>query len=94
VSTLTMGAGPDVVCLHGLGATKASFLDTAAAVRRAGYRVHALDPPGFGGASKPIAAPYSARWFAETVVDVMDELAIRHARLVGNSMSASARRSD
>ena len=40
-------------CIHGLGATKASFFDTAAALTRAGYRVHALDLPGFGGSSKP-----------------------------------------
>jgi pimeloyl-ACP methyl ester carboxylesterase len=86
VSTLTMGQGPDVVCLHGLGATKASFFDTAAALTRDGYRVHAVDLPGFGGSSKPIAAPYSARWFAETVVEVMDALDVGRAHLVGNSM--------
>jgi pimeloyl-ACP methyl ester carboxylesterase len=86
VSTLTMGAGPDVVCIHGLGATKASFFDTAAALTRAGYRVHALDLPGFGGSSKPVAGPYSARWFADTVVEVMDALDVGRAHLVGNSM--------
>jgi pimeloyl-ACP methyl ester carboxylesterase len=86
VSTLTMGDGPDVVCVHGLGATKASFFDTAAALTRSGYRVHVLDLPGFGGSSKPVAAPYSARWFAETVVETMDALEIDRARLVGNSM--------
>ena len=86
VSTLTMGDGPDVVCIHGLGATKASFFDTAAALTRAGYRVHALDLPGFGGSSKPVAGPYSARWFADTVVEVMDALDVGRAHLVGNSM--------
>ena len=40
-----MGEGPDVLLLHGLGATKASFFDTAAALSRR-YRVHALDLPG------------------------------------------------
>src|SRR6188472_1393563 len=86
VSTLTMGEGPDVVCIHGLGATKASFFDTAAALTRAGYRVHALDLPGFGGSSKPIAGPYSARWFADTAIEVMDALDVGRAHLVGNSM--------
>ena len=87
VSTLTMGDGPDVVCIHGLGATKASFFDTAAALTRAGYRVHALDLPGFGGSSKPVAGA------------VLGALVRRHRRsrswtpsdvgrahLVGNSM--------
>jgi pimeloyl-ACP methyl ester carboxylesterase len=86
VSTLTMGEGPDVVCVHGLGATKASFFDTAAALTREGYRVHALDLPGFGSSSKPATAPYSPRWFAETVIGVMDALELERAHLVGNSM--------
>src|SRR4051795_12728602 len=41
ISTLTMGEGPDVLLLHGLGGTKTSFFDTAAALSRYGYRVHA-----------------------------------------------------
>jgi len=86
VSTLTMGEGPDVLLLHGLGGTKSSFYDTAAALSREGYRVHAIDFPGFGGSSKPATAPYSARWFAETVVLTMDALEIDRAHLVGNSM--------
>jgi pimeloyl-ACP methyl ester carboxylesterase len=86
VRALTMGEGPeDVLLLHGLGATKASFFDTAAALSPH-YRVHALDFPGFGGSSKPPLAPYSARWFAETVVGVMDQMGIQRAHLVGNSM--------
>ena len=55
-----MGEGPeDVLLLHGLGGTKSSFFDTAAALSRR-YRVHALDLPGFGGSSKPPLAPYDA----------------------------------
>lgn len=86
VSTLTLGAGPDVLLLHGLGGTKSSFFETAAALAAGGHRVHALDLPGFGASSKPLRAPYSARWFADTVVDAMDALGIDRARLVGNSM--------
>jgi pimeloyl-ACP methyl ester carboxylesterase len=86
ISTLTMGSGPDVLLLHGLGATKSSFFDTAAGLSRAGYRVHALDLPGFGGSSKPLSAPYGAKYFAGTVLKVMDELGIGRAHIVGNSM--------
>jgi len=86
VRTLTMGDGEqDVLLLHGLGASKSSFFETAAALAPR-YRVHALDFPGFGWSSKPPYAPYSARWFAETVVQVMDQLGIEQAHLVGNSM--------
>src|ERR1041384_7816631 len=86
VATRTMGRGFDVLLLHGLGGAKTSFFDTAAALSNAGYRVHALDFPGFGFSSKPATAPYSSRYFAETVVGVMDALGIERAHLVGNSM--------
>jgi pimeloyl-ACP methyl ester carboxylesterase len=87
VSTLTMGdpTSPDMLLLHGLGGTKVSFFDTAAALS-ANYRVHALDFPGFGSSSKPARAGYNAPYFAKTVLDVMDELGIRRAHVVGNSM--------
>jgi len=86
VSTLSLGEGPDVLLIHGLGAAKSSFFDCAALLAEAGFRVHALDLPGFGGSSKPPTAPYSAVWFAESVLGVMDELGIASAHLVGNSM--------
>ena len=52
ISTLTMGHGPDVLLLHGLGGTRASLFETAAALSTR-YRVHAPDLPGFGSSSKP-----------------------------------------
>src|SRR3954471_9147526 len=85
ISTLTMGEGPDMLLLHGLGATKSSFFDTAAALSRR-YTVHAIDLPGFGGSSKPATAPYGAPYSAKAVIGTMDALGIQHAHLVGNSM--------
>src|SRR3954464_15487812 len=85
ISTLTMGAGPDMLLLQGLGGTKSSFFDTAAALSRR-YRVHAIDLPGFGGSSKPALAPSGAAYSARAVVGTMDALGIARAHLVGNSM--------
>ena len=86
VSTLTIGDGPDdVLLLHGLGGAKSSFFDAAASLSRR-HRVHALDLPGFGASSKPATAPYTAGWFAETVLETMDALGIERAHVVGNSM--------
>jgi pimeloyl-ACP methyl ester carboxylesterase len=85
VSTLTMGQGPDVLLLHGLGGTRASLFATAAALGQR-YRVHAPDLPGFGSSSKPARAPYNARWYAETMLRFMDAQDISHAHVVGNSM--------
>lgn len=89
VSTLTMGSGPDVLLLHGLGGTRASFFETAAALSRH-YRVHAPDLPGFGSSSKPPLGAYNARWFADSVLGLMDELQIERAHIVGNSMGGRA----
>lgn len=85
ISTLTMGSGPDVLLIHGLGGTRASFFETAAALSRH-YRVHAPDLPGFGSSSKPALGAYNAHWFAEIMLGLMDELKIERAHLVGNSM--------
>jgi pimeloyl-ACP methyl ester carboxylesterase len=85
ISSLTMGHGPDVLLLHGLGGTRASLFATAAALSQR-YRVHAPDLPGFGSSSKPARAPYNARWYAETMLAFMDAQGIAHAHVVGNSM--------
>jgi len=86
VSVLTLGRGPDVVLIHGLGGTKSSFFETAAALAAGGHRVHALDLPGFGASSKPLRAPYTGAWFATAVLDTMDALGVQRAGLAGNSM--------
>ncbi len=80
------GTGRPLVCLHGLGGTKASFLTTIADLAGDDFRVIALDVPGFGDSVKPIGAPYDAKWFARTVVAALDALEIDRADLVGNSM--------
>ena len=86
VSVLSAGIGPDVLlCVHGLGGTKASFLPTVAALADH-YRVVAMDLPGFGESDKPIGAPYDSGWFARSVFDTLDALDVEAAHLAGNSM--------
>jgi pimeloyl-ACP methyl ester carboxylesterase len=85
LSTLQAGAGEPVLMLHGLGATKASFLPTIAALAPA-FRVIALDLPGFGDASKPLRGAYDAPFFARAVVGALNSLGIPRAHLVGHSL--------
>jgi pimeloyl-ACP methyl ester carboxylesterase len=85
LSTMTAGEGDPVVCLHGLGGTKASFMPTLAALA-SGYRVIAVDLPGFGDSDKPLTARYDSAYFADATVALLDELAFDQARLIGNSM--------
>ena len=85
ISTLSAGEGDPVVCVHGLGATKASFLPTVAALADH-HLVIAMDLPGFGDSDKPIGAAYDAPYFARAIEALLDELEIERAHLVGNSM--------
>ena len=86
ISVLAAGTGPEtIVCVHGLGGTKASFLPTVNALA-GDYRVVAIDLPGFGESDKPIGAPYDALWFARSLFAAMDALGIERAHVAGNSM--------
>jgi len=85
LSTMEAGSGEPVVAIHGLGATKGSFLPTVAALAPR-FRVIALDLPGFGDSDKPIGAAYDARFFADAVVDLLDALELERAHLIGNSL--------
>jgi len=85
LSILEAGDGPAVIAIHGLGATKGSFLPTVAALADR-FHVIAPDLPGFGDSDKPVAAPYDARYFAEAIIDLMDALDLDRAHVVGNSL--------
>jgi pimeloyl-ACP methyl ester carboxylesterase len=85
ISILTAGVGDPVVCLHGLGATKASFLPTVNALADS-YRVIAIDLPGFGDSDKPLTAAYDAPYFSRATGRLLDALEIERAHVIGNSM--------
>jgi pimeloyl-ACP methyl ester carboxylesterase len=85
VATAQAGAGTPLLAIHGLGGTKASFLPTLALMRD-GYRVVAVDLPGFGDSVKPLRAPFDAPYFARVVVSVLDALGLERAHVAGNSM--------
>lgn len=85
ISLLTAGAGEPVILIHGLGATKGSFLPTVAALAPS-FRTIALDLPGFGDSYKPLSAPYHPPFFARAIIDVLDALELDRAHLIGNSL--------
>jgi pimeloyl-ACP methyl ester carboxylesterase len=85
LSIITAGSGDPVILIHGLGATKGSFLPTVAALAGSFHTV-ALDLPGFGDSVKPVGAAYHPPFFARAVIDLMDALGISRAHMIGNSM--------
>jgi pimeloyl-ACP methyl ester carboxylesterase len=85
ISTMDAGSGQPVLLIHGLGATKASFLPTVAALAP-GYRTIAVDLPGFGDSHKPLRGAYDAAFFARSMVALLDALGVEQAHVIGNSM--------
>jgi pimeloyl-ACP methyl ester carboxylesterase len=85
LSTLEAGSGPPAIAVHGLGATKGSFVPTVAALSDR-FRMISVDLPGFGDSSKPIGASYDAPFFARAVIELMDSLELDRAHLIGNSL--------
>lgn len=87
LESLVAGFGTPVILLHGLAASKISFVPTFHALADQ-FEVHALDLPGFGKSDKPqpFGQRYSMGWMAEVVHGYMVRNRIRKAYLVGNSM--------
>jgi pimeloyl-ACP methyl ester carboxylesterase/putative sterol carrier protein len=85
-SVLSAGS-PDaepLLLLHGLGATKSSWLPIVPALARH-HNVIVPDLPGFGASSKP-RGRYDARWFSQRLFALMEELGLRRVVIGGNSM--------
>jgi pimeloyl-ACP methyl ester carboxylesterase len=85
LSVAEAGTGDPVLLMHGLGATKVSFLPTLAALA-GGFHMIAVDLPGFGDSVKPLRAAYDPAYFARAMVALLDARKIERAHLIGNSM--------
>ena len=83
------GAGPAVVLLHGLTATRRYVLMGSRLLERSGFEVVAYDARGHGR-SAPAAEPsaYGYEQLARDLVAVLDGLGLERAILAGSSMGA------
>jgi pimeloyl-ACP methyl ester carboxylesterase len=81
------GAGPPVVTLHGLSATRRNVLQGSRGVARRGRRVVAYDARGHG-ASSP-APGYSYPELVNDLEAVLDARGAERAALAGSSMGAA-----
>ena len=79
------GEGPVVLLLHGLADSLISWYCNIDFLADAGYRVIALDLPGFGKSDKPSHLEYDPGSAADFVYDFCQELGIEKLSLVGNS---------
>lgn len=85
VNYAEIGAGPPIVCIHGLGGCWQNWLENMPRLAQLGCRVIALDLPGFGASPMPdweISIPAYGRLIA----DFRKRLGLGPCTLVGNSM--------
>ncbi|MCC2634226.1 alpha/beta fold hydrolase [Ramlibacter sp.] len=80
----TLGGGPTVLMLHGIGGGHLSFAPQVESLAVAGYRAVAWDMPGYGH-SAPIE-PYTFKGLAQSCVLLIESLKVSNVVLVGHSM--------
>ena len=84
LSAYVAGRGEPVLMLHGLGATKITWVPVLSALADR-YRLVIPDLPGHGLSEKPRGA-YSPRFHARVLRRLLDELGIDRAAVIGNSL--------
>lgn len=83
------GAGPLVLCIPGMGESRASFRHLVPGLVEAGYRVAVMDLRGHGESSLDFEA-YDDPAAASDALAVLDLLGGGSATIIGNSMGAAA----
>ncbi|HVM35336.1 MAG TPA: alpha/beta fold hydrolase [Actinomycetota bacterium] len=86
INVLSAGdeAADPLLLIHGLAATKSSWLTIVPELARH-HRVMVVDLPGFGYSAKP-RARYDAAFFAREMFGFLDALGIDNSFVAGNSM--------
>ena len=84
MNMVDMGSGPPVVFIHGLSGCWQNWLEQLPLFAR-DHRVIAIDLPGFGQSEMPVEE-ISISLYADAIDELMGELDIEEARIVGNSM--------
>ena len=80
----TLGGGPTVLMLHGIGGGHLAFAPQVETLANAGYRAVAWDMPGYGH-SAPIE-PYTFKGLAQSCIALIEALKCDDVILLGHSM--------
>ena len=76
---------PAIVLIHGFISSTLIWSDVFLPLADAGFRVIAIDMPGYGYSEKPADGQYTIDWQAHTIVSLLDRLEIDTATIVGAS---------
>jgi pimeloyl-ACP methyl ester carboxylesterase len=78
-----------VVFIHGFGGSTFTWRNNAPFLANQGYRVIALDLKGFGLSTRDLLSNYSHKSQAKLVAEVLQQLGVKRAYLIGHSMGSS-----
>lgn len=81
----TRGAGEPIVLLHGFP-TSGHLWNEVAPLVPAGHRVVVVDLLGYGRSDRPSGNPVTLAGHAERIVDLLDQLGINYACVVGHDV--------
>lgn len=81
----TRGVGEPVVFLHGFP-TSGHLWNDVVPLMPAGHRIIVLDLLGYGRSDRPLARPVDVRAHAERVVELLDQLGVERACVVGHGI--------
>jgi 4,5:9,10-diseco-3-hydroxy-5,9,17-trioxoandrosta-1(10),2-diene-4-oate hydrolase len=85
VHYIQAGQGPVVLLLHGLATSLVTWCRNVDPLAAAGFRVLALDLPGYGDSDKPKHISYDPVAGARVLHQFLDALGVERLSLVGNS---------
>lgn len=80
----SLGSGPVVLMLHGIGGGHLAFAPQVETLASSGYRAVAWDMPGYGH-SAPIE-PYNFKGLAQSCINLIESLQAGPVTVVGHSM--------
>ena len=83
------GSGPILICVPGIGDTRAEYRFVAPLLTRAGYRVIAMDPRGMGESSTTFS-DYSAAAVGSDIAALVQHLGAPEVYVVGNSAAGAS----
>lgn len=89
IAVTSVGSGPLVLCVPGMGESRESFRHLLPGLAREGYRAAAMDLRGHGDSSADFAA-YDDPAAASDILAVVESLGGEDTTVVGNSMGAAA----
>jgi pimeloyl-ACP methyl ester carboxylesterase len=87
ISYVDAGDGPLILLLHGLGHSTHGWRKVIEPLAAGGYRVMAVDLPGFGYSDKP--GGYTIESYVDFVTGWLDLHCVERAAIVGNSMGGT-----